>query len=289
MQAATGAPSKCLYHCVVAEEHPDYCDKQFPSIEKHNEHLKRCHSPIFWCAKCLHKFSCGSMNALRLAKIDHETNHCPISPSENNKKVREGAWVMSQEQYDRFKDRGWKKTTVPPLPSDKAETVPQKSWRQIRETIFPEIDLTEPTEPHLSPEGIPKEFENRPTPIIRAMLTEFLPAATLPEWPITESLTTFEDMAQLSTLFSGETESRTNPSSFVHSNFGNDRLEELLDLDFEDPCYLDMDFAETCEGYPGKQTSEAAMSGVGGGVTPNQNEDLLYCGSYLPQGGAKGK
>ncbi|RGP77969.1 pfs domain [Fusarium longipes] len=46
---------------------------------------------------------------------------------------------MDEEQYDRFKDTRWKKTVIPDGPSRSSgtETRSQKSWRQIRETIFP--------------------------------------------------------------------------------------------------------------------------------------------------------
>lgn len=48
---------------------------------------------------------------------------------------------MDEDKYERFKNKGWKSTKVPEkLNNDGTrETGPQRSWRQIRETIFPTL------------------------------------------------------------------------------------------------------------------------------------------------------
>ncbi|KAJ4114736.1 hypothetical protein NW768_011290 [Fusarium equiseti] len=47
---------------------------------------------------------------------------------------------MSQEQFARFKNRGWEQTRVPrPTFNDgKKDSVPEQYWRKVRETIFPD-------------------------------------------------------------------------------------------------------------------------------------------------------
>ncbi|PNP82722.1 hypothetical protein FNYG_03953 [Fusarium nygamai] len=50
---------------------------------------------------------------------------------------------MSQAQYDAFKGHRWKRTSVAHELNDKGgkESVSQRKWRQIRDTIFPPTDL----------------------------------------------------------------------------------------------------------------------------------------------------
>ncbi|KAI1062938.1 hypothetical protein LB507_005565, partial [Fusarium sp. FIESC RH6] len=102
-----------------------------------SEHIKRCHTPEFWCDVCLHKFNCSlPPGPLRLAKQEHKRTQCPGESSEENRKMWADSFVMSQEQYERFKGRRWKKTEVSKLVSKK-ETVAETTWMRIRETIFP--------------------------------------------------------------------------------------------------------------------------------------------------------
>ncbi|CAG7562610.1 unnamed protein product [Fusarium equiseti] len=128
--------------CVIGDKYPEFCSKSFPTIEKHNDHLKGCHSPEYWCEACSHKFNVSlAKDSLRLAKQEHE-KMCPGESSEENRELRSKTFTMSQEQIGRFNDEGWKKTRVPGLAFEDGniESLPEQWWRQIRETIFPDSD-----------------------------------------------------------------------------------------------------------------------------------------------------
>ncbi|KAF4428917.1 carbohydrate-binding module family 21 [Fusarium austroafricanum] len=132
------------FPCIVAEKYPDYCKKSFVSIKKLLEHLKRCHSPLFWCKDCHQKFNSSlSDHALNLTRADHE-NACSKNPTKKNQKLWEQSYIIDDDQYKRLKTPGWKQTNVPRKLSDDGtkESVSRRSWRQIRETVFP----TEPRE-----------------------------------------------------------------------------------------------------------------------------------------------
>ncbi|KAM0550590.1 hypothetical protein ACHAPJ_008848 [Fusarium lateritium] len=210
-----------------------------------SEHLKRFHSPIFWCKQCLHKFnSSWTEKVLSLDRADHDRN-CPGTPSLKNQERKDGCYVMSDDQYNRFESRKWKKTIVPVQPNDNGEkeSLPQKSWRQIRETIFPTIFPTiattrvestatqaAPTQAGQSPQEIVAFLETRSSDVMPRLITQFGSPASYasPQAPeqdrVSGTNTTTEDFSQLPTLFSEPTNPPTRPSTlnYAYSYSGTD-------------------------------------------------------------------
>ncbi|KAH7465107.1 hypothetical protein FOMA001_g16970 [Fusarium oxysporum f. sp. matthiolae] len=133
------SPQKDDFLCVVAAKFPDICDKRFPDISKHNEHLKRYHSPMNWCKDCLHKLT-GSLteDALAIEMAAHKKS-CTKEPSEKNKLNWGEHYIIDEGRWADFKTQGWKKTDVPTIfdQNGRAETISRRSWRQISEIIFP--------------------------------------------------------------------------------------------------------------------------------------------------------
>ncbi|KAM0287156.1 hypothetical protein ACHAO9_007916 [Fusarium lateritium] len=130
---------KRLFPCVVGHKFPDKCNKSFPSIEKHNAHIKRFHSPHFWCNDCFWKFNSSlSDRMLQLAKKEHEAM-CLKQPSSKGRALREESYIIDEALYKRFWKREWKQTPVPYMFKEGRwkESIPQRSWRQILEMIFP--------------------------------------------------------------------------------------------------------------------------------------------------------
>ncbi|KAJ4247794.1 hypothetical protein NW762_013003 [Fusarium torreyae] len=242
-RGATPSSNDNPFPCVIGERFPKYCNKRFPTVEKHNEHLKRFHSPIFWCKQCLHKFnSSWTEKVLSLDRADHD-RYCLGTPSQKNQERRDRCYVMSEEEYNRFESRKWKKTIVPVQPEDNGEkeTLPHKSWRQIRETIFPTIAETgdestathaAPSKADQSPQDIVAIVETRSSEVMTRLITQFGSPARYasPQVPeldrISGTNTTTEDFSQLSTLFSESTNPPTRPSTlnYTYSYSGTDGL-----------------------------------------------------------------
>ncbi|RBR19173.1 uncharacterized protein FIESC28_05638 [Fusarium coffeatum] len=250
--------------CVIADQCPDDtdCNKSFPTIEKHNEHLKRCHSSDFWCLKCLHKFNCSlPAGPLRLAKKEHEKTQCPGVPSQENKQLWNSACIMTPEQYDRFKDRGWKKTHVSNevLLGREKESVPQTSWRRIRETIFPGSEAAR--ENIKGMRDVMDRVKNRSPLIIQPGFQAPRADAMQPAWPnvFPPSLTT--DDSQLSITFSEGTDFETRPSSRVWSHSGGDEQHQLYRSGPDRPPTLDPSFLQIPEELDERQTSELVVTG----------------------------
>ncbi|KAF4969081.1 hypothetical protein FSARC_3604, partial [Fusarium sarcochroum] len=109
--------------CVVGDKFPQFCDKRFPDIEKHNS---------------------SNLKLLDVNKADHAT-FCAGTPSQENKERRDRCYIMSEDQYARFQSWGWRQTAVPTRLNEigSKEATAQRSWRQIRETIFPSFDRAE--------------------------------------------------------------------------------------------------------------------------------------------------
>ncbi|CAF3453775.1 unnamed protein product [Fusarium graminearum] len=305
MRGATRRRPDHSFSCVVADQHPEFCDKTFPTIEKHklvnsigyciaegtdnsiSEHLKRCHSLFYWCEKCLHKFNTSLPKGnLELDKAKHNKNECKGEPSSDSLQTWSGHWIMDQDQYHRFKVVGWQHTHVPnPIfINGKKEPKPMRSWRRIRETIFPgsSIELNaEPVAPGRTTQDVITMVGGRPSvmPQVPDVLTH---GTDLSErlMPIPPSMTT--DVSQLSTEFSWETSFQTDPSSLVLSYLGADEPHEPYDIqhesitDHEDPFGLDP------EEYQ-RQQSWNSLSGAGCWQTPLPYQVLLEGNSSDPQ------
>ncbi|XEU95843.1 hypothetical protein FSHL1_001128 [Fusarium sambucinum] len=272
MQGATHSLPDRSFLCVVADQRHEYCDKSFPTIEKHNEHLKRCHSLVYWCSICLYKFN-NSLPEKNLshAKKEHE-KECKHKPSPENLQVRNGHWLMDKDQYHRFKVVGWRKTHVsnPIFINGEKESLSKRSWRRIRETIFPGseeavIELNaEPAAPHQTTEDVMAIVESRRSAIM-PQLTD-IPAPSTGQRqrsrlvPIPPSTT---DMSQLSTQFSWETDSLTDPSSHVLSHSGADGHQETYGAEYGNSAGPAESFAWVWEECQGQQPSDS-LNGAGG-------------------------
>lgn len=211
------------------------------SLTLPSEHVKRFHSPAFWCKDCLFKFNSSlSDKHLKLAKDDH-AQHCTKRFTSRSLDVWIQTHVMSEEQYDRFKQRRWKQTEVLSQPNIHGGrlSISQRSWRQIRETIFPTAQAIEATELSRLPtvgqvdDGIQNVINStgrRSSDFRQMTITEFssptmdAPSqANLP--PIPASLTT--DTSWLSTEFSTLTDPQTWPSTLMSSHAGVDTQEDV--------------------------------------------------------------
>ncbi|KAM0236949.1 hypothetical protein ACHAP5_009235 [Fusarium lateritium] len=143
---------------------------------------------------------------------------------------------MDEEQYDRFKLRRWKQTDVPYQFNSHGgrESIPQRSWRQIRETIFPTSQESEATALSRLPtfgqvndeiQSVINSTERRPSDFRQRTIIEFSsPAMDAPTRadpsPIPASLTTADDTSWLSTDFSAMTDPQTWASTLMDSSTG---------------------------------------------------------------------
>ncbi|KAI1012463.1 hypothetical protein LB504_013134 [Fusarium proliferatum] len=115
--------------------------------EEFQQHRKaqRCHSPLLWCNDCLKKFNSSmSRDALKREK-EHHKAICPKEPSEKNKALRERTYVIDEARYELCKKLGWKQTAAShecDKETGSRECVSQRSWKQIRDTIFPNDTIT---------------------------------------------------------------------------------------------------------------------------------------------------
>jgi hypothetical protein len=211
------------------------------SLTTPSEHLKRFHSPVFWCKDCLFKFNSSlSDKHLKLAKADH-MKHCTKEITSRNLDMWIQTLVMDEEQYGRFKQRKWKQTEVPYKFNSHGgkESIPQRSWRQIRETIFPTGQASEATKLSRPPTvgQVDDEIQNvinstgrRSSDFRQRTITEFRsPAMDAPSQadlpPIPASLTT-ADTSWYSTEFSTITDPQTWPSTLMDSNARLDTQED---------------------------------------------------------------
>jgi hypothetical protein len=177
---------------------------------------------------------------LKLAKVDH-AQHCTKTFTSRSLDVWMQTYVMTDEQYDRFKLRRWKQTDVPYKLNSHGgkESVPERSWRQIRETIFPTTQTSEAIESSrpLTVGQVDDEIQNvinstgrRPSDFRQRTITEFRsPAMDAPSQadlpPIPASLTT-ADTSWYSTEFSTMTDPQTWPSTLMDSNVRVDIQED---------------------------------------------------------------
>lgn len=196
---------------------------------------------------------------------------------------------MTPEQYGRFKDRQWKKTHVSNevLRGHKKESVPETSWRRIRETIFPGSEAAR--EDIRRMQDVMDKVKNRPPVVMSQLQPDFqVPSADAmqPAWlnAFLPSLPT--DESQLSIIFSEETHFETHPSSRVWSHSGGDEQHQPYRAELDRPPTLDPSFFQMPEEGDGHQTSESAVSGEYA-LDPIPPELLLQVGTGTPLIGSK--
>ncbi|CEI40069.1 unnamed protein product [Fusarium venenatum] len=306
MQGASHILPNRLFLCVVADQHHEYCDKSFPTIEKHklvnpfgqcvaditdssiSEHLKRCHSLVYYCGDCLFKFNTSLPEKnLGHAKKEHE-KECKRKPSPENLEARNGHWLMDRDQYHRFKVVGWRKTHVSDqiFINGEKESLSKRSWRRIRETIFPgsEIELNaEPATSYQTTEDVMAMVERRTSAIMPQLTDIPAPSTGLRQRsrlvPIPPSTT---DMSQLSTQFSWETDSLTDPSSHVFSHSGADGHEETYGAEYGNATGPADSLAWVWEEYQGQQSSDS-LNGAGGWLPELPPQVLMSSDTGDPQ------
>lgn len=171
---------------------------------------------------------------LKLAKTDHAQD-CVKRFTSRSLDDWIQTHVMTEEQYDRFKLRRWKQTDVPyKFNSDGGkENLSERSWRQIRETIFPTTRSSEAIESSRLPTvgQVDDEIQNvinstgrRSSDFRQMTITEFgTPAMDAPSQanvpPIPVSWTTTDDTSWFTEL-STTTDPQTWPSTLIDSSAG---------------------------------------------------------------------
>ncbi|KAF4996453.1 hypothetical protein FGRMN_4511 [Fusarium graminum] len=222
---------------------------------------------------------------LNLAKNDH-LNTCSRTPTARSRGLREKAFVMSEAQYDAFKQRQWKQTVVPCLlVNGGKETVPERSWRQISATIFPPGDANGATKScHGS--SIDIQLDNgfrdtlntsreRPPGVIERLLTEFEGPPGMnnhrqaAQPPIPTSFTTADDA---STDF--WTDQQTQLSTLINSHTGVDGQEDALSYGIGEAVEQDI-LAHRSSDDSGDQPLLDHLTGTGGGAANLESQELL--------------
>jgi hypothetical protein len=181
----------------------------------------------------LYKFNSSlSDQDLNSIKALHEGT-CPKQPSKKNKKSKEKSYIIDEAQYERLKNPGWKQTSVPHERNEDGgkENVSERSWRQIRETIFPSTIG-----------NVVASAENRPKNEMFLMQFGNLHVPTQQEMnPNSLSLPTGDDTSHLSTILSAVTGPQTYPSTVAFSDPGAGSKDiynfGLADLADQDPVY----------------------------------------------------
>ncbi|KAF4947408.1 hypothetical protein FGADI_10479 [Fusarium gaditjirri] len=247
-----------------------------------SEHIKRCHSPFLWCNDCLKKFnSAMGRDALEREKAYHKAV-CPKEPSEKNKALREKFYIIDEARYERCKKLKWKQTAAShELENGKKECVSQRSWRQIRDTIFPNDTVTV-NESHELVARVENETGSLPSntvtvdeshelvarvesePRKEIFLTQFQDrVAHVPTQieinTISQPPPTADNTSRLSTVLSEVTAPLTGPTTVAYSDPGPDgkgdmfgllpREVENLDYVFPPlPDYQEYEFADSLTG-----------------------------------------
>jgi len=201
---------------------------------------------------------------LRLAKEEHDKKQCPGKPSQENQQLWDSTWIMTPEQYGRFKDRQWKKTPVSNgiLLDGKKESVPQTSWRRIRETIFPGTEAAR--ERIREMKDVMDKVKNRPPGVMLQLQSDFqAPSADSmqPAWPKASPPSLPTDESQLSIIFSEETHFGTLPSSHVWSQSGGDEQHQPYPAELDRLQALVPSFLQMPEGRDEHQAPESVVEG----------------------------
>ncbi|KAL9573065.1 hypothetical protein ACKAV7_002750 [Fusarium commune] len=265
------------YPCVIADRFPGKCKKSFNNIEKLNEHIKRCHSPFLWCNDCLKKFNSSmSREALEREKEYHKAI-CPKKPSEKNKALRERSYIIDEARYERCKKLRWKQTAAShELENGKKECVSQRSWRQIRDTIFPSDTVTV-DESHEIVAKVENETRNE------MFLAQFRDRDShVPTQieinQISQPPPTADNTSHLSTVLSEVTAPLTGPTTIAFSDLAPDGKDDMFGFIPREMEHLDY----VLPPFPHFQEYESAnsLTGTGkwdtGNLGPEQELDMDF-------------
>ncbi|KAF5677340.1 hypothetical protein FHETE_1852 [Fusarium heterosporum] len=199
---------------------------------------------------------------------------------------------MTEAQYNAFKQRKWKQTDVPCLlVNGGKETVSERSWRQILETIFPTSYADEASEPcdgssivgqfDVGIRNVITSSEARPSVVMGELITQFkgppridtTPRAALP--PIPTSFTTADDTSN--DLW---TDQQTQPSTLMNSHSGIDGQEDALSYGAGEPADQDNFARPPSDGFQ-EQLGFDHLTGTGGGAADIEGQDLFDLNWYL--------
>ncbi|KAH7212306.1 hypothetical protein DER44DRAFT_808117 [Fusarium oxysporum] len=169
-----------------------------------------------------------SREALEREK-EHHKAICPKKPSEKNKALRERAYIIDEARYERCRKLGWKQTAAShelDKNNGKKECVSQRSWRQIRDTIFPNDtvtvdeshELVARVENETRNEMFLAQFQDRnshvPTQIEISTISQPPPTA--------------DNTSHLSTILSEVTAPLTGPTTIAFSDPGPDGKDDMF-------------------------------------------------------------
>ncbi|KAF5562657.1 hypothetical protein FNAPI_3096 [Fusarium napiforme] len=236
-----------------------------------SEHIKRCHNPFLWCNDCLKKFnSAMGQHALEREKEYHKAI-CPKEPSEKNKALRDRAYVIDEARYELCKKLGWKQTAASHELNRETggkECVSQRSWRQIRDTIFPANTVTV-DESH----ELVARVENEPRN--QMFLTQFRDRDSLVPTQIemntvSQPPPTADNTSHLSTVLSEVTAPQTGPTTIAFSDPGPDGKDDVFGLFPRDLENLDYEIPP----LPNFQDHESGNPLTGAGKWHNEIPDL---------------
>ncbi|KAF4332114.1 hypothetical protein FBEOM_14095 [Fusarium beomiforme] len=268
------------YPCIIAEKFPDKCSKSFVNIEKLNEHIKRCHSPVLWCNDCFKKFNSSlSDNVLQREKEYHK-DLCPGQPSQKNRDLRAKSYVIDEERYERYKKLGWKKTDVKHELNERGgkEIVSKRSWRQIRETLFPS-DAVAVDESHELVARVERE------PRKQIFLTQFRDAPVPTQIEINPNFRPFptaDNTSHQSTILSEVTAPLTGPTTIAFSDPGPGRDDTIKLYSGE---MAQMDYLNVPTLTIQEQGTSASLTGAGQWDTGNSgmfnlDQEIILESSY---------
>ncbi|KAF4493837.1 hypothetical protein FAGAP_10017 [Fusarium agapanthi] len=195
------------YPCVIADRFPGKCKRSFKNIEKLNS---------------------MSREALEREKKYHKAI-CPKEPSEKNKALREKAYIIDEARYELCKKLGWKQTAASHELNRETggkECVSQRSWRQIRDTIFPSDTVTV-DESHELVARVENETRNQ------MFLTQFrgrdsLVPTQIEMNTISQPPPTADNTSHLSTVLSEVTAPLTGPTTITFSDPGPDGKDDMF-------------------------------------------------------------
>lgn len=171
-----------------------------------------------------------SREALEREKAYHVAI-CPKEPSEKNKALRERAYVIDEARYELCKKLGWKQTAASHELNRETggkECVSQRSWRQIRDTIFP-ADTVTVDESHELVARVENETRNQ------MFLTQFrgrdsLVPTQIEMNTISQPPPTADTTSLLSTVLSEVTAPLTGPTTIAFSDPGPDGKDDMFGL-----------------------------------------------------------
>ncbi|KAF5642603.1 hypothetical protein F25303_6472 [Fusarium sp. NRRL 25303] len=236
-----------------------------------SEHIKRCHSPFLWCNDCLKKFNSSmSREALEREKIYHKAI-CPKEPSEKNKALREKAYIIDEARYELCKKLGWKQTAASHELNKETggkECVSQRSWRQIRDTIFPSDTVTV-DESHELVARVENETRNEMF-LMQFRDRDSLVPTQIQMNTISQPPPTVDNTSHLSTVLSEVTAPLTGPTTIAFSDPGPDGKDDMFGLFPREMENLDHTFSL----IPNSQDHESANSLTGAGEWDTRNSGL---------------